>query len=255
MILRCIAMYWIGTYEHIMHIHRNMIQFINKDPSDDKTIYAAAILTHIINSSIKRENWWENESKKDKEGILHLCHTLTSETWGYLHTPVLGLWPNIANNSKDCQVGHWSHWNRPTLVHTCYHLLKPTQTVKYTKTNQHTSNLILTEVNTDCKMRILFSLCRNTVICISSWVSDKSLPLIGDCLVHIQQFPLLNTCTNIMHTNKSAHKQPCTINKCNLYANDPDRNSETSERPVLSTTTAGFFWPTSLVRESKHKTQ
>lgn len=58
---------------------------------------------------------WKQE--RQREGILHLCHTLTSEAWGYLHTPVLSLWPNIANNSKDCQVGHWSHWNRPPLVH------------------------------------------------------------------------------------------------------------------------------------------
>lgn len=124
MILRCIAMYWIGTYEH-EHIHRNIIQFINKDPSDDKTIYAAAILTHVINSSLQKGKLVEKRKQdRQREGILHHCHTLTSETWGYLHTPVLSLWPNIANNCKDCQVGHWSHWNWPTLVHTCYRLLR-----------------------------------------------------------------------------------------------------------------------------------
>ncbi len=54
-------------------------------------------------------------------------------------------------------------------------------------------------------------------------------------------------------TQKSAHEQPYTINKCHLYANDPDRNSDTSERPALSTTTTAFFQQTSHLRESWYK--
>lgn len=38
----------------IMHIHRNVIQFNNEDTNDDKKIYAAIFLTHVINSTLQR---------------------------------------------------------------------------------------------------------------------------------------------------------------------------------------------------------
>lgn len=82
--------------------------------------------------------------------------------------------------------------------------------------------------------------------------ATKSLPLTGDSLVNSQLFPLSYTCIH-MHTNKSAHEQPYSINKCHLYANNPDRNSDTIERPALSTTTTGFFQQTSHLRESWYK--
>lgn len=130
-------------------------------------------------------------------------------------------------------------------------IFKPSQTVKHTQNLTRTQAISFSQMWTQIARWGFSSLNAETQSYISSWVSNKVTSSYG--WQSGEQSTISSFIYIHMHTNKCAHIQPYSINKCHLYANDPDRNSDTSECPALSTTTTGFFQQTSHLRESWYK--
>ncbi len=130
-------------------------------------------------------------------------------------------------------------------------ILESSQAVKHTENLTHTQTISFSQMWTQIA-RWGFSSLKADSHTSPVESATKSLPLTSESLENIQLFPLSYTRIH-MHTNKRAHKQPYTINKYHLYANDPDRNSDTSKCPALATTITGFFQQASRLRESWYK--